>query len=989
MTNAEGTIAQQAAARGARVWSTPWSPPANFKDNGSVNGGNYVDNPANNASYAGELASYVTTMKNSYGVTLYAVSVQNEPDVQQSYESCQWTSAQIHDFVPHLAAQLTTAGVGNTKIVLPEDEFWQWNLATDTWNDTNTAPLIGILAAHDYNNNYNQAPTPLFTSNLSSSNTVPVWETEHYFGSDDSITNGLQLAQEIHNFMTVGNANAYHYWWLEGSGNGSIVGNSSASPAKRLFVMGNYSRFVRPNFYRIGAANTSGALVSAYKDPRSSNIVIVAANPTTGIINQTFVFANAPSVSSMIPWITSATLSLANQAAITVPNGSFTYALPPLSVISFVTITPNDSFEAQPVADGTFNNLGTGAPTGWNSSGVANAVVALVNPGAADGRGYGGSPVGLDGNNYCQIYATGPSGTGMVYQDTGVKYQAGTTYHLTAAFGMENGTFATGSTLCLYNSSLAVIASTVINAASLTFGAFKDITLNYTSTGSEDGNGDIFVGFSVPSTASSAFFDFDNVRLVTATPPVITTQPAPQSVPVGGTASLSVGVTGTGPFGYQWQATNSTTGTFTNLVNGGSLSGATNSILAITNVTANWSMTYRVIVTNLYGGVTSSPAALTVYSRSVLINGDFGSGATQTGAAVLGVPGDVWNAIANTSGALVNSSGNPVSGVGYTVNNGDQFYVATAGTPTDTTTTNLMEDYAFGFNHSGYTLTIQFSITGLTGFAGDNFNLVLYAAGNTTGQGATLNLTGATGGNTASTLTTSASSRQISAGAGVAYQTFTGILTNSTLTVTATENAGQSFTVLNGFQLQLITPASTNAYLTSLMLSPVGILSPAFASNTFVYFATNFYGVTPTVTVTNADLTATNWLIYDGATNRLASGVVSAPLVLTLGMTNMLRVQVTAQDGVTLQTYNVNVTELPNQSTPPSLTNSLSNGMLNLSWDPDRLGYRLLMQTNNLNLGVSSNPNDWATVVGSMATNTMTIPIVTANLNEYFQLVYP
>jgi glucuronoarabinoxylan endo-1,4-beta-xylanase len=219
--DAEGTIAQQAAARGARVWSTPWSPPTNFKDNGNVNGGDYIDTPANNASYAGELASYVTTMKNSYGVTLYAVSVQNEPDVQapgaSGYESCLWTSAQIHDFVPYLYTNLITAGVGSTKIMLPEDEFWQWNLATDTWNDTNTAPLIGILAAHNYNNNYNQAPTPLFTSNLSSSNTVPVWETEHYFGSDDSITNGLQLAQEIHNFMTVGNAKAYHYWWLLGS----------------------------------------------------------------------------------------------------------------------------------------------------------------------------------------------------------------------------------------------------------------------------------------------------------------------------------------------------------------------------------------------------------------------------------------------------------------------------------------------------------------------------------------------------------------------------------------------------------------------------------------------------------------------------------------------------------------------------------------------------------------------------------------------------
>jgi hypothetical protein len=850
------------------------------------------------------------------------------------------------------------------------------------------------LAAHDYNNNYNQAPTPLFTSNLSSSNMVPVWETEHYFGSDDSITNGLQLAQEIHNFMTVGNANAYHYWWLLGSGNGSIADNDTA-PAKRLYVMGNYSRFVRPNFYRVGAPNTSGALVSAYKDPNSSNIVIVAANPTANTINQTFVFTNSPVVTNMTPWVTSVSLSLANQAPITVANGSFTYALPPLTVISFVTSTPNDSFETPAVADGTFLNLGTGAPTSWSSSGVANAVVALVNPGTNngtyDGRGYGGNPVGLDGNNYCQIYAYAAGGTGLVYQDTGIKYQAGTTYHLTAAFGSENGNFATGSTLCLLNSSLAVVASMVINSNSLVLGAFTNLTLNYTATGSEGGNGDILIAFSVPSTAGAAFFDFDNVRLRPTAAPTITNQPAAQSTTVGGTVSFSVGVAGTKPLNYQWQATNSSTGGFTNLMNGGNISGATSNVLTIANVNSNGVLAYQVIVTNNYGSVTSSPASLSLVQANLLIDGDFGSGAVQTGAAVLGLPGDVWNAIAAISGALTNSSGNPVAGIGYVVNNGGQFYLAPTGTPTDSSTTNLMEDYAFGFNHSGYTPTIQFSITGLSGFTGDSFTLVLYAAGNTAGQGATLTLTGATGGNTGSPLTTSATSRQISAGLGVAYQTFTGTLTNGTLTVTGTENAGQSFTVLNGFQFQvaiLVSTVSANATLTSLALNPVLTFTPVFSSNVLTYAATEAYGNTPTVTVTNADFTATNQLVYSGATNVLTSGAASAPLALALGVTNVVSVQVTAQDGVTKQTYTVNVVEQPNQA-KPVLTSGASGGSLNLSWPADHLGYRLLTQTNNLNLGVSANLNDWATVPGSTATNSISFPITTTNLNNYYRLVYP
>jgi hypothetical protein len=233
--------------------------------------------------------------------------------------------------------------------------------------------------------------------------------------------------------------------------------------------------------------------------------------------------------------------------------------------------------------------------------------------------------------------------------------------------------------------------------------------------------------------------------------------------------------------------------------------------------------------------------------------------------------------------------------------------------------------------------------------------------------------------------------------------------TNYSVTYTGTGNEGGNSDIVVGFNttgaaagtsfdidnLRLVAvtaaPASTNAWLTSLALSPDVTLSPAFASNVLNYAATEAYGSSPGVTVSNADLTATNRLIYNGATNGLPSGVASAGLVLdpNPGVTNVVQVQVTAQDGVTMQTYTVNVTQLPNQTTQPMLTNSVSNGMLNLTWGLDRLGYRLMVQTNNLNLGVSDNSNDWATVPGSTLTNTASISILTTNLNEYYRLVYP
>jgi hypothetical protein len=75
--------------------------------------------------------------------------------------------------------------------------------------------------------------------------------------------------------------------------------------------------------------------------------------------------------------------------------------------------------------------------------------------------------------------------------------------------------------------------------------------------------------------------------------------------------------------------------------------------------------------------------------------------------------------------------------------------------------------------------------------------------------------------------------------------------------------------------------------------------------------------------------------------------------------------------------------------TAPRLTNSVSNGTLTLSWPADHLGFRLLLQTNNLNLGVSPNLKDWGAVSGSTAVTTTNLSILPGYLDEFYRLVYP
>jgi len=326
-TTVETSIMQMARDRGAKVWSTTWSPPAAYKDSDTVNGGNFLS--AYNQAYANQLANYVLNMKNNYQVNVYAISVQNEPDYNTtSYESCIWNAQQFHDFLPYLYNALSNNGVASTKIMIAESSQWGFDLTANSLNDLSTSNMVGILAAHDYD--YTVSPV--------NTGGKPLWETEvsTFDNFDGSMANGLYWAGQIHSFLTYAQVNAWHFWWLipTGTDNEGLT-DQSGNPAKRMYVLGNYSRFVRPGYYRIGVSNNALTSVSAYKDPNSGGFAIVAINNNNTDLFQTFNLTGF-TATNVTPWITSGSLSLASQPAVNVANATFSYDLPAMSVVTFV-----------------------------------------------------------------------------------------------------------------------------------------------------------------------------------------------------------------------------------------------------------------------------------------------------------------------------------------------------------------------------------------------------------------------------------------------------------------------------------------------------------------------------------------------------------------------------------------------------------------------------------------------------------------------------
>ena len=126
---------------------------------------------------------------------------------------------------------------------------------------------------------------------------------------------------------------------------------------------------------------------------------------------------------------------------------------------------------------------------------------------------------------------------------------------------------------------------------------------------------------------------------------------------------------------------------------------------------------------------------------------------------------------------------------------------------------------------------------------------------------------------------------------------------------------------------------SSNALLASLSTS-VGGLSPVFSSGTFSY--TVFVpSSTTTATVTPAVMDTTAAIKVQGVT--LASGAASASIPLAIG-SNVVSVDVTAQDGTTTQPYTVDIYRyLNSDATLSDLTTS--GGAINPVFNPFTFGY--------------------------------------------------
>jgi glucuronoarabinoxylan endo-1,4-beta-xylanase len=99
--------------------------------------------------------------------------------------------------------------------------------------------------------------------------------------------------------------------------------------------MAQFSRFVRPGYYRYNATATpvTGVYLSAYGG--NGHQVIVAINSTGSLVSLPILIANQ-AVTSMTPYQTTSSESVSQLSPVTVTNNEFSATLPAMSITTYV-----------------------------------------------------------------------------------------------------------------------------------------------------------------------------------------------------------------------------------------------------------------------------------------------------------------------------------------------------------------------------------------------------------------------------------------------------------------------------------------------------------------------------------------------------------------------------------------------------------------------------------------------------------------------------
>lgn len=297
------------------LYVSPWSPPAFMKSNGSMlKGGKLL--PQYYQAWANYYAKFIKAYEKE-GISIWGLTIQNEPMATQTWESCVYTAEAERDFLKnYLGPTIKREGLGDKKIIVwdhnrdlmnqrantifsdPEASKYAWGMGFH-WYET----WAGGMPMFDNVRKVHEAyPTKnlLFTEGC-----VERFDAKKYQFWANGERYGTSMINDFNN-GTVG----WTDWniLLDQNGGPNHVGNFCFAPihmdtnsgeliyTPSYYYIGHFSKFIRPDAKRVSTAVSRSSLISTSFLNKDGKMVTVVMNQSSKSVTYNLMIASEKTV---------------------------------------------------------------------------------------------------------------------------------------------------------------------------------------------------------------------------------------------------------------------------------------------------------------------------------------------------------------------------------------------------------------------------------------------------------------------------------------------------------------------------------------------------------------------------------------------------------------------------------------------------------------------------------------------------------------------
>jgi len=303
-------ILREACAVGVeRVILFANSPPTRMTKTGYAFGGRGADKSNLREEMYGEFARYLADITEHFiqveGIPVYGISPINEPQWDwdgHGQEGCHYSAEEVVRMVERMLREVEKRGL-SALVEAPENGSWERveEVPGDDWRRSPVycEKLLGNAYVRDRLEGYavhsywadlerKKAFARYFFAKYPEKKLHMTEWCEMKGGRDYGMDSALHLTREIMDDLVWGGVSSWQYWIAVSRYNfrdGLIYVNEPEReiiPTKRLWAMGNFSRFIRPGFRRFEVEHNSMALqVVACRNREGNELVIVVMNAGT------------------------------------------------------------------------------------------------------------------------------------------------------------------------------------------------------------------------------------------------------------------------------------------------------------------------------------------------------------------------------------------------------------------------------------------------------------------------------------------------------------------------------------------------------------------------------------------------------------------------------------------------------------------------------------------------------------------------------------